>query len=109
MRYINDVTLSGKIVDIEEVSYGVQSYFILQMSDDEFIRIMCCDDLSSALIDTISANTNVVVSGNLLCCSTSDSDERYALVCADTIITEAGEVYTIKEDIDNILKRILRL
>ena len=109
MRYINDVTLSGKIVDIEEESYGVQSYCTLQMADDEFIRIMCCDELSSALIDTISANTNVVVSGNLLCCSTSDIDERCALVCADTIITEAGEVYTIKEDIDNILKRILRL
>ena len=109
MRYINDVTLSGKIVDIEEVSYGVQSYFSLKLSDDEFIKIMCCDELSSALIDTISENTNVVVSGNLLCCSTSDIDERYALICADTIITEAGEVYTIKEDIDNILKRILRL
>ena len=109
MRYINDVTLSGKIVDIEEVSYGVQSYFSLKLSDDEFIKIMCCDELSSALIDTISANTDVVVSGNLLCCSTSDSDERYALVCADTIITEAGEVYTIEEDIDNILKRILKL
>ena len=109
MRYINDVTLSGKIIDIEEESYGIQSYCTLQMSDDEFIKIMCCDKLSSALIDSIPLNTEVVVSGNVLCCSSLDPDERYALICADTIITDAGKVYKIEEDIDNILKRILRL
>ena len=109
MRYYNKVVLTGKIIEIEEGSDDIQSYYTLELSSDEYLSIMCIDELSSEVLSNITLSENVIIIGSLISCGEPEVSYKYALVSAEAVITEDGEVYTGEDNMYDVLTQILGL